>query len=268
MSGDRIEGEDPLAVFGPNATDHLRRTDSFTNAPDILVNSFYDPQADEGAAFEELIGFHGGMDGNQTHPFLLFPAGFDLSDVPIVGAATVHHLFKGWIAALHDGTARALVSARHAARFVDPRRELKSHRGDLGRSCNGTIRGRRLSSHVHLDHLPSLRRLRPSARVLAPRGSGRLLRKAGFTAVTEIAVGEHIDLGPVVIDVVPAVHAPGRGPHARVRTDPVGFVVNGAGRRIYFPGDTDLFDEMADLGDIDVALLPIWGWGSTLGEGT
>ena len=42
---------------------------------------------------------------------------------------------------------------------------------------------------------------------------------------------------------------------------------NGAGRRVYFPGDTDPFDGMADFGDIDVAFLPIWGWGSTLGEG-
>ncbi len=104
---DRVEGEDPLAGFGPNAPDHLRRTDSFTNAPDILVNSFYDPVADEGAAFEELIGFHGGMGGNQTHPFLLFPAGFDLPDEPIVGAATVHHLFKSWMAAINDGSAPA-----------------------------------------------------------------------------------------------------------------------------------------------------------------
>jgi uncharacterized membrane protein YvlD (DUF360 family) len=104
---DRVEGEDPLAGFGPNAADHLRRTDAFTNAPDILVNSFYDPHADEGAAFEELIGFHGGMGGNQTHPFLLFPAGFDLPDEPIVGAATVHHLFKRWMASINDGTAPA-----------------------------------------------------------------------------------------------------------------------------------------------------------------
>jgi hypothetical protein len=104
---DRVEGEDPLAGFGPNAADHLRRTDSFTNAPDILVNSFYDPHADEGAAFEELIGFHGGMGGNQTHPFLLFPAGFDLPDEPIVGAATVHHLFKSWMASINGGTAPA-----------------------------------------------------------------------------------------------------------------------------------------------------------------
>jgi uncharacterized membrane protein YvlD (DUF360 family) len=107
LSDDRVEGEDPLAGFGPNAADHLRRTDSFTNAPDILVNSFYDPHADEGAAFEELIGFHGGMGGNQTHPFLLFPSGFPLPDEPIVGAATVHHLFKGWMAAIKDGTAPA-----------------------------------------------------------------------------------------------------------------------------------------------------------------
>lgn len=126
-----------------------------------------------------------------------------------------------------------------------------------------------LLSHVHLDHLhlPSLRRLRPSARVLTPTGSARLLRKAGFDDVTEVRAGDVVTSGPAVIEVVPAAHKSGRGPHSRVRSDPVGFVVEGAGRRIYFPGDTDLFDAMAELGDIDVALLPIWGWGSTLGEG-
>jgi len=107
LSDDRVEGVDPLIGFGPNASHHLRRTHSFNNAPDILVNSFYDPHAEEGAAFEELIGFHGGMGGNQTHPFLLFPAGFELPEQPIVGAATVHHLFKGWMAAINDGTAPA-----------------------------------------------------------------------------------------------------------------------------------------------------------------
>jgi len=126
-----------------------------------------------------------------------------------------------------------------------------------------------LLSHVHVDHLhlPSLKRLRPSVQVLTPAGSASLLRKAGLTDVTEIGVGDRIESGPVTVEVVPAVHKRGRGPHSRVSADPVGFIVNGAGRRIYFPGDTDLFDEMADFGDIDVALLPIWGWGSTLGEG-
>jgi L-ascorbate metabolism protein UlaG (beta-lactamase superfamily) len=126
-----------------------------------------------------------------------------------------------------------------------------------------------LLSHVHVDHLhvPSLKRLRPSVRVLTPAGSASLLRKAGFTDVTEIGAGDRIESGPVTVEVVPAAHKRGRGPHSRISADPVGFIVNGAGRRIYFPGDTDLFDAMADFGDIDVALLPIWGWGSTLGEG-
>lgn len=126
-----------------------------------------------------------------------------------------------------------------------------------------------LLSHVHLDHLhlPSLKQLRPSAHVLTPRGSGRLLTKAGFSDVTEVDVGDRLTGGSVEVSVVPAEHKHGRGPHSRVHAPPVGYVVEGAGRRVYFPGDTDLFDEMADLGPIDVALLPIWGWGPTLGEG-
>jgi hypothetical protein len=103
LADGRVEGEDPLAPFGPRAADHLRRTDSFRNAPDILVNSFYDSEADEGAAFEELIGFHGGMGGKQTEPFLLFPATFPVPDEPIVGAATVHQLFKRWLVGVAAG---------------------------------------------------------------------------------------------------------------------------------------------------------------------
>ena len=126
-----------------------------------------------------------------------------------------------------------------------------------------------LLSHVHLDHLhlPSLKRLRPTVEVLTPRGSGSLLRKAGFDRVHEVSVGDRVDTGPVTVEVVAAAHKHGRGPHSRVTARPVGYVVNGAGRRIYFPGDTDLFDAMADLGDIDLAFLPIWGWGSSLGVG-
>lgn len=100
----RIEGHDPLETFGPSAVDHLRRTDGFANTPDILVNSFYDADADEGAAFEELIGFHGGLGGKQAEPFLLFPRSFTLPDEPIVGAATVHHLFKSWLRETRSGS--------------------------------------------------------------------------------------------------------------------------------------------------------------------
>ena len=69
----RVEGDDPLAGFSPTAAGHLRRTDGFAHVADIMVNSFYDPQLDEGCAFEELISFHGGMGGPQTRPFVLYP---------------------------------------------------------------------------------------------------------------------------------------------------------------------------------------------------
>ena len=69
----RIEGEDPLAPFSPTAPQHLLRTDGFEHVADIMVGSFYDPDLDEGCAFEELISFHGGIGGLQTRPFILHP---------------------------------------------------------------------------------------------------------------------------------------------------------------------------------------------------
>ncbi len=96
LDGDRVEGEDPLAPFSAHAADHLRRSDGFAHAPDLYVNSFYDPELDEGCAFEELISFHGGMGGPQTRPFILAPVELPLPDEPIVGAASVHGLLKSW----------------------------------------------------------------------------------------------------------------------------------------------------------------------------
>ncbi len=101
LDDDRVEGENPLAVFGPHAADHLRRTDSFSNCPDILVNSFYDPEKDEGCAFEELIGFHGGLGGMQTQAFILHPAELPVNG-ELVGAASVYHLAKGWLEMLQN----------------------------------------------------------------------------------------------------------------------------------------------------------------------
>jgi hypothetical protein len=96
LADDRVEGDDPLATFSVNAAHHLRRTDGFRDVADIMVGSFYDPQLDEGCAFEELISFHGGLGGPQTRPFILFPASFSLPDEPIVGAASVHGLLRSW----------------------------------------------------------------------------------------------------------------------------------------------------------------------------
>ncbi len=100
LADDRIEGENPLANFGARAPQHLRRTSSFPNCPDILVNSFYDPETNEGCAFEELIGFHGGMGGTQTQPFILHPAGLKVEG-ELVGAADVYKTCKRWLNELH-----------------------------------------------------------------------------------------------------------------------------------------------------------------------
>ena len=86
----RVDGDDPLAAFGPNAPHHLLRTDGFPHVADLMIGSFYDPDLDEGCAFEELISFHGGLGGPQTQPFILHPSTLEAPDEEIVGAEQVH----------------------------------------------------------------------------------------------------------------------------------------------------------------------------------
>lgn len=97
LDEDRIEGENPLADFGPHAAQHLKRTDKFQNVPDILVNSFYDPEKDEVAAFEELVGSHGGIGGDQSRPFILHPCEWELDGKQIIGAENLHKVLKAQI---------------------------------------------------------------------------------------------------------------------------------------------------------------------------
>jgi uncharacterized membrane protein YvlD (DUF360 family) len=92
----RVEGDDPLAPFSPNAAKHLLRTDGFPHVADLMVGSFYDPELDEGCAFEELISFHGGIGGAQTRPFILAPLSLPAPEEQIVGAAHVHEVLWKW----------------------------------------------------------------------------------------------------------------------------------------------------------------------------
>jgi uncharacterized membrane protein YvlD (DUF360 family) len=96
LEQDRVEGEDPLAPFSPTAAQHLLRTHGFPHVADIMVGSFYDPALDEGCAFEELISFHGGLGGPQTRPFLLYGPALPAPEAPIVGAAAMHRVLRGW----------------------------------------------------------------------------------------------------------------------------------------------------------------------------
>ncbi|HEY5942136.1 MAG TPA: phage holin family protein [Solirubrobacterales bacterium] len=100
LDSDRVEGEDPLAPFGPNAADHLRRSDGFAHCPDLMVNSTYWDQFGEVAAFEELVGSHGGMGGTQSFPFVLHPSDLSWPDDEVIGAERVHRVFREWLAEL------------------------------------------------------------------------------------------------------------------------------------------------------------------------
>jgi uncharacterized membrane protein YvlD (DUF360 family) len=102
-----IEGEDPLAGFGPNAARHVARTDTFPHCPDIMVNSSYWQDTDEVAAFEELVGSHGGIGGPQCHPFALAPVDLHVPAEPIVGAVEMHHVMRRWLAELGHEAYRA-----------------------------------------------------------------------------------------------------------------------------------------------------------------
>jgi hypothetical protein len=99
----RVVDEDPLEPFGPRAARHVLRTDGFAHCPDIVLNSAYWQELDEVAAFEELVGSHGGMGGAQSHPFVLHPTDLELPAEEIVGAEAVHAQLRRWLVELgHD----------------------------------------------------------------------------------------------------------------------------------------------------------------------
>jgi L-ascorbate metabolism protein UlaG (beta-lactamase superfamily) len=102
--------------------------------------------------------------------------------------------------------------------------------------------------------------------LIVPPGSGRFFERRGFDAVSELKPGESTAVGDLTVTAVDAHHDGGK---RRFAPEPgaIGFLVDGD-RKIYFAGDTDYFPEMEELGpDLDLALLPIWGWGPSIGEG-
>ncbi|MBC9728709.1 MBL fold metallo-hydrolase [Streptomyces sp. TRM68367] len=129
-----------------------------------------------------------------------------------------------------------------------------------------------LVSHLHADHLhlPSLAALAPGTRLLVPRDAPRAvpgLRRLGQIRVTEMAPGDTTAAGGLVVRAVPARHDGRRLPVGPHRSPALGYVIEGEART-YFAGDTGLFDSMAeDVGPVDVALLPVGGWGPYLGDG-
>ena len=97
LDRERIEGVDPLAVYGDHAAAAVRRLDEIEHVGDIAVISLYDPETGEIAAFEELIGAHGGLGGAQTRPFLLYPSDWELDLGPLIGAPMVYQQLRRWM---------------------------------------------------------------------------------------------------------------------------------------------------------------------------
>jgi putative membrane protein len=93
---DHTEGIDPLAHYGPHAADHLRRESSYSNCPDLVVNTLYDPATQELAGFENQVSHHGGLGGLQNHPFILHPTVLPYDGTPIITAVAVHGLLRSW----------------------------------------------------------------------------------------------------------------------------------------------------------------------------
>jgi L-ascorbate metabolism protein UlaG (beta-lactamase superfamily) len=126
-----------------------------------------------------------------------------------------------------------------------------------------------LISHLHHDHadVPSLRRLSRTVPVLAAPGAGDFLDRLGFSDVRELPPGASDDVGGVRVTATEANH-PASGRRFERVSEAIGFELAGQ-RRIYFAGDTDLFDGIETIGggELDLALLPIWGWGTNIGAG-
>jgi hypothetical protein len=96
LDEDRFDGEDPLAPYGEHAITGLRRLDGMEHCGDLVAISLLDDETDEVAAFEELIGSHGGLGGPQTQPFILHPADWAL-DEPLIGAESVYRQIRRWL---------------------------------------------------------------------------------------------------------------------------------------------------------------------------
>jgi len=125
-----------------------------------------------------------------------------------------------------------------------------------------------LVSHAHRDHLdvPSLERIGRDVTVVVPRGVRPLLADRGFSDVVEVVEGSELELGRIRLRATYAEHAAGRGPLG-AKSAALGYLLEGS-RRVYFAGDTDLFDGMEGLAaGLDVAILPIAGWGPRLPPG-
>lgn len=123
-------------------------------------------------------------------------------------------------------------------------------------------------SHLHGDHLhvPSLASTSHGAPIIVPRGAVRLLGRLHGREIIEASPGDRLDVAGVEIEVLTAHHDGRRNPASRRHSPALGFRLSAEGHSVWYPGDTGLDDRMAEVDPVDLALVPIGGWGPSLGE--
>ena len=163
-------------------------------------------------------------------------------------------------ALIEIGGARLLTDPLLRSRLAHLRRHGPPPAAEVMRGVDAV-----LISHLHHDHLdlPSLRLLAEGTPLVVPRGAAAMLRRRGFADVRELTAGGSTEVAGVEVLAVDAVHDRHRHRYG-LQADTLGYVAGGAA---YFAGDTDLFDGMAELAGIELALIPVWGWGPSLGHG-
>jgi L-ascorbate metabolism protein UlaG (beta-lactamase superfamily) len=169
-------------------------------------------------------------------------------------------------ATLEDSGVRLLTDPVLTGQLAHLRRRRGPVPGPAARDADAA-----LISHLHADHLHvrSLRQLSPGTRLVVPRGAAALLArkdKALAERCVEVQEGDEITIGALQVRAVPAAHSGRRHPRSRYAAPALGYVITGR-CRVWFAGDTDLFEKMDRLGPLDLALLPVGGWGPTLGHG-
>lgn len=169
----------------------------------------------------------------------------------------------------HASTTVELGSARVAMDPLLSNRLLHLRRRTASPSTDAFAADIVLVSHLHADHLhvPSLRRFGHDVPLVVPRGAQPLLRGIDPGRVRPVEPGDVLEVGGVRITVLPATHDGRRHPFSRARGPALGFRVDADGWSAWFPGDTELRDDMADVGRVDLALVPVGGWGPTLEHG-
>lgn len=129
-----------------------------------------------------------------------------------------------------------------------------------------------LISHLHRDHcdVRSLVRFRPEVPIVAPRGAHRVLRglvRGLGRELIEVAPGDDVEVAGVQVQVLAATHDGRRHPLTRSLPPALGFRFGNSAATCWYPGDTEHRADMAEVAEVDLALVPVGGWGPTLATG-